>query len=174
MEIVILSENINQGRTMKIISVVGVLFSFAFFSVSSSAGDLTKEIVSSGGYSLYQRGNGIADDIIYANNNEAWRLHQKWWFRSIGGGKYQIRADSRKEICIYDPKRSDLAKYDSSCNENWARNEWSLTAMGTNSTGTYYRISNYLGKCMEVDPIRNRVKVLWCDSSKAYQRFYLR
>lgn len=90
-----------------------------------------------------------------------------WNFVSVGGGYFNIKSVSRPNGCIYDSSGSVLAKFDSSCNRNEPRAEWR-----TVQSGSYVKIINKKGRCLEIDTYRNRLKAVTCTSSN-FQQFSL-
>lgn len=91
-----------------------------------------------------------------------------WKLVSAGGDFYNIKSTSRPDGCIYDSSGSSLAKFDRSCNSNYPRAEWEFTEIKSGQ----YKITNGLGRCLQVDNNRNRLKAVSCVSDTTlYQLF---
>ncbi|MCH2042387.1 MAG: RICIN domain-containing protein [Saccharospirillaceae bacterium] len=92
-----------------------------------------------------------------------------WNFTPTTNGFYQIRSKSRPGGCIYDPKRTTIARFDKTCNYNWPRNEWRLEKMYN-----AYRIRNKTtGYCMEADSGGTLLRVKSCSNNNDLQLFYI-
>lgn len=108
----------------------------------------------------------LGTKYIYTRNSSS----KNWKLVSVGLGFYNIKSTSRPNGCIYDSSGSKLAKFDSSCNSNEPRAEWKF--IETHQGSGQYNIQNGIGRCLQVDNYRDRLKAVTCNpQNPLYQLF---
>lgn len=142
--------------------------------ISSQASAYSQEYVT-----IYSYANGqYVSDINRTKRIKTTGSPFSWIARKISSSStdpyVNLISSVRSAACIYDSSGTSLAKMDSSCNNNYPRAEWRIqTTLTTTIWGvtSETKIVSKRGTCLEVDPVRARLKAVTCVAGNNNQLF---